>query len=169
MTATVLQPPTPLPAKFGAPSLFLAGSIDDGMAEHWQALVVEALSDANVVLLNPRREYWEPPARQSIQNQVFRSQVNWELEAQERADLILMYFAPESKAPITLLELGLFARSGKLLIACPSTFWRRGNVEVVCARYGIPLVDSLEDLLQLTRSKLNLLSQETPGTPALTN
>jgi Nucleoside 2-deoxyribosyltransferase like len=166
---TVLQPPTPLPAKLAAPSVFLAGSIDDGKAEHWQALVVEALKNENVVLLNPRRDHWEPPARQNIQNQVFRSQVNWELEAQERADLILMYFAPETKAPITLLELGLFARSGKLLVACPDIFWRKGNVEVVCARYGIPLVDSLDDLLELTKSKLNFLSSETLSTSALTN
>jgi hypothetical protein len=65
-----------------------------------------------------------------------------------------MFFAPATKAPITLLELGLFARSGKLLVGCPVGFWRRGNVEVVCARYGIPLVDSLTALIDLVRLRL---------------
>ena len=48
---------------------------------------------------------------------------------------------------ITLLELGLFARSGKLRVCCPEPFWRKGNVDVVCARYGVPLLPSLKGLI----------------------
>jgi hypothetical protein len=80
--------------------------------------------------------------------------VEWELEAQERAELILMYFAPSTKAPITLLELGLFARTGKLVVACPDGFWRKGNVEVVCSRYGVPLVGHLDTLIAEGRARL---------------
>jgi hypothetical protein len=65
-----------------------------------------------------------------------------------------MFFAPDTEAPITLLELGLFARSGKLIVCCPAGFWRRGNVEVVCVRYGIPLVDRLTALIELVRLRL---------------
>ena len=36
-----------------------------------------------------------------------------------------------ARAPITLLELGLFARSGKLIVCCPDGYWRKGNIEVV--------------------------------------
>jgi hypothetical protein len=39
----------------------------------------------------------------------------------------------------------LFARSGKLLVCCPEGFWRKGNVEIVCARYGVPLVGELDE------------------------
>ena len=53
-----------------------------------------------------------------------------------------MYFAPKSRAPIRLLELGLFARSGRLIVCCGDGFWRRGNVEVVCARNGVPMLFS---------------------------
>jgi len=66
----------------------------------------------------------------------------------EASEVIAMYMGPESQAPISLLELGLFARSGKMVVACPEGFWRRGNVQVVCARFGVELVDSLEELIQ---------------------
>jgi hypothetical protein len=35
---------------------------------------------------------------------------------------------------------GLHARGGKLVVGCPEGFWRKGNVEVVCTRFGVPLV-----------------------------
>src|SRR5689334_7546681 len=153
--ARVIKPPAPLELIPGEPSLFLAGSIEMGRAELWQARIEEALADLPITLLNPRRDAWDASWEQSIGNPLFRGQVEWELEAQERADLIAMYFAPQTQSPITLLELGLFAHSGKLLVACPDTFWRKGNVEIVCDRCGIPLVHSLNDLLDLTRYRLN--------------
>jgi hypothetical protein len=65
-----------------------------------------------------------------------------------------MYFAPGTQAPITLLELGLVAPSGKLIVSCPDGFWRKGNVEIVCARFGVPVVDELEEAIELTRRAL---------------
>ena len=53
-----------------------------------------------------------------------------------------------SKSPITLLEMGLHARSGKLHVACEPSFYRYDNVRITCAYYGIPLYGSLEELLQ---------------------
>jgi hypothetical protein len=144
----VLKPPAVLNLVAADQSVFLAGSIEMGLAEPWQAALEQALADLPVVILNPRRDDWDSAWEQSIANPNFRQQVEWELEAQERAALIAMYFAPDTKSPVTLLELGLFARSGKLVVCCPVGFWRRGNVEVVCARYGVPMV---ADLLQLTR------------------
>ena len=68
--------------------------------------------------------------------------------------MIAMYFAPRTKAPITLLELGLAARSGKAVVCCPAGFWRKGNVDVVCRRYSIPTVPSLNKLIQYVRQAL---------------
>jgi molybdopterin-guanine dinucleotide biosynthesis protein A len=65
-----------------------------------------------------------------------------------------MYFAPQTQAPITLLELGLFANSQRLIVCCPDGFWRKGNIEVVCARYHIPLTNSLNELLEQARHRL---------------
>jgi hypothetical protein len=149
--ATVLKPPAPLALPPGRPSLFLAGSIEMGRAAPWQAAVEAALRDRDVTILNPRREEWDDTWVQSITNPQFREQVEWELEAQERADRIALYFAPDTRAPVTLLELGLFARSGKLAVCCPDGYWRKGNVEMVCARYGVPLVGALADLIAWVR------------------
>jgi hypothetical protein len=152
--ALVVKPPAPLHLDTAAASVFLAGSIEMGTAEDWQRQVEDALHDLSVVILNPRRDEWDASWVQSIGNPLFREQVEWELEAQERASVIGMYFAPPTKAPVTLLELGLFARSGKLLVCCPEGFWRKGNVEVVCARYGVPLVGELTELVRLLRERL---------------
>lgn len=152
--ARVIKPPAALSIPSTAPSIFLAGSIEMGRAVAWQARVEGALDDLDGVILNPRRDEWDESWEQHIDNPPFREQVEWELEAQERATLIAMYFAPETRAPITLLELGLFARSGKVIAACPEGYWRRGNVQVVCQRYHIPLHDSLEALITAVRRRL---------------
>jgi hypothetical protein len=145
--ARTLKPPAPPSAESFAASVFLAGSIDMGRAEPWQAEVELALVDTPALILNPRRDDWDATWPQRADHPQFRAQVEWELEAQERADLIAMYFAPGSQAPITLLELGLFARSGRLVVCCPEGFWRKGNVDVVCRRYGVPQAPDLAALI----------------------
>jgi hypothetical protein len=62
--------------------------------------------------------------------------------------MIVMYFSPETKSPISLLELGLYASSGKIHVICPDGFWRRGNVEIVCNKYNIPLYETLNDFVE---------------------
>src|SRR5436305_2255647 len=152
--ARVLKPPAPLVLDGRTPSVFLAGSIEMGQAEDWQTRLAHHLGDLDVVLLNPRRDEWDSSWEQSIDNPPFRGQVEWELEGLERATLVAMYFAPATRAPVTLLELGLCARSGRLLVACPAGYWRRGNVEVVCRRYGVPLAASLPELVAEVRRRL---------------
>lgn len=90
-------------------SVFLAGSIEVGVGERWQDKVVSALKNQKVTVLNPRRVSWDASWQQEIENPQFYEQVNWELEALENADLIVMYFDKSTKSPITLLELGLLA------------------------------------------------------------
>jgi hypothetical protein len=131
------RPPAPWVAE-GAFTVFLAGSIEMGAAPNWQQRLADALP-AGTVALDPRRTEWDASWRQSIDEPKFRAQVDWELDGLERADLIAMWFEPATKSPVTLLELGLHARGGKLVVGCPDGFWRRGNIEVVCARYGAAL------------------------------
>ena len=113
-----IQAPNPIPFQFqetmdGEDLLFLAGSIEMGKAENWQDKVKKALQNENYVILNPRRDDWDSSWVQSIDHPQFKEQVTWELTAQDVADIILMYFDPSTKAPISLLELGLYAKSGK--------------------------------------------------------
>ncbi|WP_299314919.1 nucleoside 2-deoxyribosyltransferase domain-containing protein [uncultured Aquimarina sp.] len=135
-------------------SVFLAGSIEVGVAERWQNKVIKVLSEENITLLNPRRASWDVSWKQEIGNPVFKEQVNWELEALEKSDMVIMYFDKNTKSPITLLELGLFARSRKLIVCCPDGFWRKGNVDVVCERYEVQQVIGLEDLINEVKKRL---------------
>jgi hypothetical protein len=153
-SASVHKPPAAVEYRGGAPVIFLAGSIEMGVAEDWQTEMTAALADLDVVVLNPRRDDWDASWTQSITDDNFRGQVEWELAGMERADVIAMYFAPSTRAPITLLELGLWARSGKVVVGCPDGFWRKGNVEVVARRYGVPLHASLEALTAAVRARL---------------
>ena len=57
-----------------------------------------------------------------------------------------MNFLSNSKSPITLLELGLFAHTGKLFVCCPKDFYRSGNVQIICNNYNIPMFDTIEEL-----------------------
>ncbi len=150
----VCKPPAPFTASASDRVVFLAGSIDQGHADDWQAAIAAALGDLDIVMLNPRRDAWDATWRQSIENPEFRDQVTWELDGLERANRIAVWFAPASRAPITLLELGLHARGGKLVVGCPPGFWRRGNVEVVCERFAIPLVASWDDFVAAVRASL---------------
>ena len=124
-------------------SIFLAGSIEMGNAENWQEPLSNRLIDSGWVILNPRRDDWDNSLTQEFETPQFYQQVTWELNALEQADLIIMYFDPNTKSPISLLELGLYARSGKLIVVCPDGFWRKGNVDIVCNYYNVPQYQSI--------------------------
>jgi len=135
-------------------TLFLAGSIDMGKSEDWQAKLVKELKPFDVLILNPRREEWDASWEQNIDNPKFKEQVDWELDGQANADIIVMNFLPESKSPITLLELGLFADASKLIVCCPEGFYRKGNVDIVCKKYGVKEVETFDDLIKSVKSRL---------------
>lgn len=150
----VLKPPQALRLN-GKPGVFLAGSIDQGEAVDWQLEITNALWPLHhyhgpfaldIVLLNPRRDDWDPTWDQNDSNPDFVRQVNWELNAMDKADMIVMYFAPNTKAPVTMLELGLHASSNKLIVCCPDGYWRKGNVDIICKRNKIKQVDNLLSL-----------------------
>ncbi len=128
--------------------VFLAGSIEMGTAENWQEKLCRGL-EGDYLILNPRRDDWDSSWEQSITNSQFREQVKWELSAMEQADIITMYFDPHTKSPITLLELGLWAgkKPKKLIVCCPDGYWRKGNVDILCAKYGVRQVNSIGEII----------------------
>ncbi len=157
--AHILKPPASL-AGCGSPCVFLAGSIEMGTATNWQRQSERALDDVDehaaweLTILNPRRNDWDASWTQSIDTPEFRAQVEWELDGLERADVIAMYFAPDTKAPISLLELGLIATSGKAVVLCPEGFWRKGNVDIVCQRHNIEQAEDFAGLMHAVRARI---------------
>lgn len=160
--AKVVYAPDPLPVfdrtKRHEVTFFLAGSIDMGKAEDWQARVIKIHEhDDDIIFFNPRRPDWDSSWKQTIDNKQFREQVEWELDALEKADFIIMYFAPNSVSPITLLEFGLYAKTRKLRVICPKEYWRRGNVEITCKRYDVPFYEKFEDYFEKPSNKSSSL------------
>lgn len=128
--------------------VFLAGSIEQGAAEDWQPIVAKTIDDANseVVVLNPRRDEWDPTWVQDIENPNFNLQVNWEMDGIDMSDAVFFYFDPNTKAPITLAELGIcYGKGIRSFVVCPPGYWRRGNVQIICERAGFHLFDKMDD------------------------
>ncbi|KAH9874996.1 hypothetical protein J1614_004484 [Plenodomus biglobosus] len=140
------------------PSVILYGAIVSDPDKDWQTNLTASLSDLPVAVLNPRRDDWDVSWIEDITFPKFKEQVEWEMDYAQVADIIAFYFAPGAKTPITLLELGMYAGTGKVLVCCPEGFYKRGNVQMVCSRYGIELLDSLDELSQKLRIRLEGLS-----------
>jgi hypothetical protein len=132
-------------------TVFLAGAIDMGQAEDWQTKVTKSLEDLDVLILNPRRDDWDSSWKQEKTDPQFSEQVNWEQDGIEAADLILVVFTKDSKAPITFLELGMNMKSNKVLVFCPDGFYRKGNVDICCDRNEVPVYEDLDELVKDAR------------------
>lgn len=137
--------------------VFLAGSIEMGKAEDWQAEMTDFFNLHNWGVFNPRRDDWNNEWSQSFENPHFQQQVNWELNALDVADLILMNFVPGTISPISLYEFGRYSTSNKMIVVCPEGYFRSGNVEVACFKDNIPLVVDLDSFKkQFIKNKNNL-------------
>ena len=123
--------------------VFLSGSV---AGDDWRAALMKKLKDNNMIFLDPRRDDWDSSWKQTKDDPKFSEQVAWELNGLEKADVIALYFDSASEAPISLLEFGLFGQSGKMIVCCPEGFPHKGNVDIVCDRYVIEQVGSLEEL-----------------------
>jgi len=150
----IIETQAPNEIKRNIKTIFLGGSIEMGVAELWQDKIVTALSDLPVQVLNPRRSDWDSTWKQTIETPEFKEQVIWELNGLDYCDIIIMYFDPNTKSPISLLELGLYASSSKLVVLCPDGFWRKGNVDIVCEKYNIDTVSNFDELVEYLRSKI---------------
>lgn len=142
----VVEPPNTVPKGFF--TIFLAGSIEMGKARDWQAEIIRKLNGYDCAVLNPRRSDWDSSWVQSSTNPNFTTQVAWEMNGLEYADLAVFYFEPGTMSPISLMELGWMSGMGKkCVVCCPEGFWRKGNVDLLCARNNHRQVASLEDLV----------------------
>ena len=152
----IIYPPNSIDKNKKGKSIFLAGSIEMGKADNWQNYLIEKVDHSNLLFFNPRRKDWDNSWKEEIENPQFNEQVNWELSALEKADLIVMYFDPNTKSPISLLEFGLFAKSGKMIVCCPKGFWKKGNIDIVCKKYAVKQVEKLDEIIDEINIIFNL-------------
>jgi hypothetical protein len=152
--AIEIQSPDEVIVPEGYIIIFLAGSIEMGVAERWQESLQDMLSDLPIVFLNPRRDSWDSTWEQSIDNPLFKEQVDWELDGIEMADRVVFYFDSNTSSPITMLELGINSRMNNSIVRCEKPFWRKGNVDILCDRFSIPKVKDLDEMANYIKNKL---------------
>lgn len=158
MKATIYHAPnTPSSYVTARPSVFLAGSIDMGSATDWQTSMcspTSGLGDLPITIYNPRRPDWDSTWTQDVSCAPFKQQVDWELNHLGWSDVIALYLDPTSKSPISLMELGLHAHGGKVIVCCPHGFYRKGNVDIVCSRWGIPVYEDYYSFVKALRLRI---------------
>ena len=145
--------------------VFLGGSIEQGKAIDWQQDVICALSKTPALVFNPRRRVWDATWVQDETNPEFVQQVKWELDRIDESMIIFLYFQAGTMSPISLLELGAVVTQSSfsvnnmtVVVVCEPGFWRRGNVQIFCERYGVTVLDTREEGIQQVKEDIEYWS-----------
>lgn len=85
----------------------------------------------------------------------------WRLSLMESAKVIGLWI--DSPSEDALLELGLGAKTGKLVVGCPTPSGQRALVEPICARYGVPLVGDAKLFASVLRERLHTRAASSPS------
>lgn len=141
-------------------SIFLAGTIDNGDSSDWQNDLIKSLESSDdklknyLTIYNPRRHSWDNNSGEKL----IEKQIKWEQDNLDNADVIAMVLQDNSKSPVSLLELGLYATSGKLVVFCTNKFYRYDNVRLTCSKYNIPLYNTT-NIEYITDELINILNK----------
>ena len=73
--------------------------------------------------------------------------IQWELDALEMSDKILLNLLPDALSPISLVELGLYVSSNKLIVVCPKEFYKSSYVHTLCEKYNTPIFNKINTAL----------------------
>jgi hypothetical protein len=133
------------------PVIFLAGGITG--CPDWQAEMMHALQDKDVVILNPRRATFPD----FLDIDLAHEQIQWEFNMMRRSTCISFWFCAETIQPIVLYELGNWIMymqmkpTGVLpetiLIGVDPAYSRRIDIEeqIACSKLPITIATSLDD------------------------
>lgn len=70
-------------------------------------------------MYNSYRADWYSSWREDINFASYREQMEWELDKQDKVDIVVVYFHPATQAPVSLLELGICAQVlDKAIVVC---------------------------------------------------
>lgn len=159
MSAIIIKAPEETPISKNRKKIFLAGSIDMGKAENWQPKLEEEFSNFNITILNPRRLDFDVSQEYSENNPYLQEQVNWELTNLGLADIVVFYFDPTGKAPISLFEMGVVANKvkdgeKKAIVLCPDGYWKKANVILNAKFFNFEIAETFDDLISKTKKAI---------------
>lgn len=119
--------------------VYLAGSTQ---GDNWQSTFINRMAGLDVDVFNPR-------------SVCIDGLFGWELDHLNIATVIALYFDPKDPSPSGLLTLGMFAKTDRLIVCCPNTFHKKADVDIICNREDIFVVDSLDALIENTIARIS--------------
>ena len=140
--------------------VFLAGTIEMGNSPDWQADVIKAIQNYNVIVFNPRRVL-PPDGEDEI-----TKQINWELEGLDVSKTVYLHFCANTISPISLYELGLLQSRGnntRIIIYCDKEYTRRLNVLTTTNHQAwrsphIEVYDNYEKSIKALKNRLDMVT-----------
>ncbi|MFK7786732.1 MAG: nucleoside 2-deoxyribosyltransferase domain-containing protein [Crocinitomicaceae bacterium] len=121
--------------------IFLAGSMAQESSSNWRKTVVNQFGDTYHFFVPTH------PNHDQTGDDEMKTHIEWELNGLAKADFILLNFLADARSPISMVEMGMYIQSGKLIVVCPKNFYKRRYVETLCEKYTTPLFNHLDQLL----------------------
>ena len=121
--------------------IFLAGSIDNKLSGNWRKQFIDKL-DSKDSFFDPTHDKHD-----NLNEKEMIAHIEWELEALSMSDKIILNFLPNALSPISLVELGLYVASKKLLVICPKEFYKSRYVYTLCKKHNTPIFLNLEEAI----------------------
>lgn len=59
------------------------------------------------------------------------------------------------KPPTTLMELGLHIKDKTLFVCYPKGFYRKGNVDILCDRFGVKVYENFDEMIKALINKVS--------------
>lgn len=134
-------------------TIFLGGTIEMGNSYNWQKDITENIKNVfgerdDIYIFNPRRLDFDKDQEQSINNEYFNTQVNWELDYLDLCQIRIFNFEPNTLSPISIGEFTQYGltKPDSILLRCDDEYKRKGNIEIMSERFGIKNNGSFREL-----------------------
>ncbi len=128
-------------------SIFLAGSMDHKQEGSWREEIIAEFGTNDI--FDPTNTHHD-----ELNTEQMKHHIVWELGALQQSDLILLNFLKESKSPISLVELGMYVTSNKLIFICPKEFYKSDYVHTLCNKYNTPIFNTLNEAKTLLKNSI---------------
>ncbi|KAH6886283.1 hypothetical protein B0T10DRAFT_490939 [Thelonectria olida] len=138
-------------------SIFLAGTTTATGEADWREALSKALADQPVTIFNPKRDDWDSSWREDSSDERWAEQIQWELDMQHQANIVVVLFHGVTAAPVSLAEMGMASQTGKLIACALDGYSKRGYVEAVCWKYKAPFVTTEDQLKREVVARLKVL------------
>lgn len=119
--------------------IFLAGSIDQPARNNWRELAIAHIQTSwfsasnnqdSITIYSPRRSDNEWTV--DMENE----QAAWDMSMLSMVDYVILHLTGTTISPVSLLELGLFARNPNLYLSIDDSYMRKHVVELYYTYYG---------------------------------